>query len=1065
MSTATQTDPEPPVSLSVPPTEIENTGNTNVDSPDRDIKPPTESKIQVLEASTPPNMYKLSILPEEGERRPFIQVSINGAEVRALLDSGADCTVISARAAEQIGLQDVSTIRKSFQLRTADETVHEQNTLYLLSYEYVGRSVIIPTVVLPQLGVPVVLGMDFWHAFGITPTINSINLIEVEETEEFCPVRHEHVLTEEQKKALDAIVAQLPFSRPGMIGKTDLLKHSIDTGDAAPVRRKPRILSPYMEELVKEEIGRMIGLDVIEPADSAWSNMMVPVQKANGKLRYCIDARPLNAVTKPDAYPLQNLNRILGRLTKTKYLSSIDLSDAYWQVELVEEDRPKTAFSVPGLGFFQFKRMPFGLINSAATLCKLVDRVVGEDLEPRVFRYLDDFIIATQTFEEHLEMIQEVGARLKRAGLTMSREKSKFCMRQLTYVGYLIDENGCRPDPQKISAVLNFPVPTNIKETRRFYGMASWYRRFISGFATLSAAITELTKTKPAQKFRWTPEAQVAFEKLKSHLTVAPVLAMPQYEGEWILETDASDVGMGGCLKQVQDGEERVIIYFSKKLSKAARKYTVTERECLAVITFIERSRPYLEGVPSFTVVTDHASLKWLQNLQDPTGRLARWALRLQAINYKIIHRPGAKMVVADALSRAVTMIEVVEVAQQADTEYMGLLNEVRRNPASHPMYMEHQGRLYRRNHAGDHDFNGTWKLVVPESQRPEVLHECHDSINAAHGGTFKTLDRVRRAYFWPGLRKQVIKHVKDCRICKTTKPPNANQKAYMGQERIPRRKFQMLCIDFIGPLPESGRGNKWILVAIDNFTKYVVAEPIHQSTAAETIRTLEEKVIAKFGCPEVIILDNGPQLRSKAMQDFATRYKITLWYTAAYHPQANPTEAANHTIVKGIRAYMEYRAPQQTWDERLPFVIAAMNSSKHSSTQVTPNMAVFGEDIATLGSDHRMKFLDDDDEAMPTSRRFENIRAHVMDHLQQSYEEAAARYNARAKPREYEPGDVVYKRNFKLSNASHHYMAKLDHQFEAVRIHERLGSNCYTFEDLHGKILPGTFSIQDIRP
>lgn len=993
--------------------------------------------------------------------RPFIKVEVEETEAEALLDSGANCTAIGQELANLINWEECPKRYGPYRIKMADDSPYHFDYLFELQYKFMGKTHMIPTAILPQLGADAILGMNFWKAYGITPAINTI---EMEEIESYSPVRGEHKLTDDQKSRLDEAVSELPFSTDDYIGKTHLLKHSIETGDAQPFRRKAYVISPYMEEMVNAEIDRMLKLDVIEPSDSPWNNAMVTAKKANGKLRYCIDAKQLNLVTKRDAYPLPNLNRILSRLTKTKFLTSIDLKDAFWQVELEEKDRIKTAFTVTGRGFFHFKRMPFGLVNSAATLCKLVDRIAGEDLEPKVFRYLDDFIIATNDFDEHLAMIRELAKRLKTARLTISREKSKFCMKELTYVGYLINEQGCRTDPEKISAVIDYPAPKTIKEVRRFFGMASWYRRFINGFAGIAAPITELVKVKNNKQFVWTEKAQQAFEELKRCLTTAPVLAMPRYDSEWILETDASDVGMGGCLKQVQDGEEKVIVYFSKKLSKAQQKYTVTERECLAVITFIEKARPYIEGVHSFTVITDHSSLRWLHNLKDPQGRLARWALRMQAHNYKIEHRPGSKMIVADALSRAICLVEIKQEDRSSDPGYMELMNEIIDCPAKHPMYGIHFENLYKRNNAGTEEFGGTWKLVVPGALRKTVLFECHDSELAAHGGIFKTLYRVRQDYYWPGMKKDIISYVGNCITCKSTKSRNTNQRAYMGKERSPRKKFQMVCLDYIGPLVTSSKGNNWLLVIIDNFTKYVIAQTMRKATAEKTIEILENHLITKFGCPETILLDNGSQFRSRLFKDYAAKKRITLWPTPNYHPQANPTEAANKTIGNAIRAYIQDRKSHKKWDNDLQSLICAMNSSIHTSIQMTPHMAVFGENIALSGNDHRMRIIDEEEGDAPSTVKFQRIRDHIIHALEESYLQRAHRYNLRARKIDYKVGEVVFKKNFKLSNAANDFMAKLDDQYEYVRIHEKVGNNCYRLVDTNGKILQGTYSTKDLK-
>lgn len=540
---------------------------------------------------------------------------------------------------------------------------------------------------------------------------------------------------------------------------------------------------------------------------------MVIVKKTNGRIRYCIDARGLNAISLKDAYPLPNINRILPRLEKTRYLSSIDLSDAFWQIPLRREDRCKTAFTVSGKGFYQFKRMPFGLINSASTLCKLIDRVIGADLEPFVFKYLDDIIVATETFAEHVRILAIVAERLKEAGLTISADKSRFCLRSLRYVGYLIDENGVRPDPEKIKAVLEYPSPKCVKDVRRLFGMASWYRRFIQDFASITAPITDLLKTKCPRKFVWTDQAQQAFDELKRILTSSPVLAAPTFEDPWILETDASDYGVGGVLKQIQNGEEKVIAYFSKKLSKTAQKYTVTEREALAVISAIEKFRCYIEGV-HFTVITDHASLKWLNNLKDPQGRLARWALRLQAHDFTIEHRAGSKMAVPDALSRAVCLVDTTIIQPSIDDEYRDMFEAVEKDPDSFPQYRIENETLYRHCKLSQYnELDNPWKIVVPKSKQAEVLAECHDDVTAAHGGIYKTLYRIRQDYYWGTLKKDVMKHVGQREICKLTKATNKNQTTPMGKDRNPEKKFETICLDFIGPFPLSKLGHRWILV------------------------------------------------------------------------------------------------------------------------------------------------------------------------------------------------------------------------------------------------------------
>lgn len=421
-------------------------------------------------------------------------------------------------------------------------------------------------------------------------------------------------------------------------------------------------------------------------------------------------------------------------------------------------------------------------------------------------------------------------------------------------------------------------------------------------------------------------------------------------------------------------------------------------------------------------------------------------------------------MATADALSRAIHLIEVQKADREADPEYMDLYNGVEIEPEKYPMYRTHDGQLYKKNNAGELNFTGSWKIVLPLRLRQQALYECHDSELAAHGGVFKTLYRLRQDYFWPKMKREAIAYVRQCETCKKTKPGNGTQRAFMGKDRSPRKKFQMISMDFIGPLPRSTMGNQWLLVILDNFSKLTGTHAMKTATAEKTIELLRDRWILVNGCPETIILDNGSQFRANLFRAFAAKMKINLWFSANYHPQANPTEAVNHTIVKAIRIYTSTQANHKDWDKDLPTVTCAINASVHSAIDMSPHMAVFGEKIALTGNDHRLRLLDDDEEDMPSLEKFRRINTHITAALEQAYDQRARRYNLRARRIEYKVGDVVYKRNFKLSNAIEKYTAKLDNKFEVVRIHEKVGSNCYRLIDTSGKIFPGTYSTQDIR-
>ena len=427
------------------------------------------------------------------------------------------------------------------------------------------------------------------------------------------------------------------------------LHHAIHTGNAPPIRQPVRRIPPFRRQEVQKLLGEMLAKDVIQRSTSPWASPIVLVKKKDGTTRFCVDYRKLNEVTRKDAYPLPRIDATLDTLVGSRWFSTLDLLSGYWQVEVAERDQPKTAFCTTE-GLFEFKVMPFGLCNATATFQRLMDLVLAGLQWSHCLVYLDDVIVLVKTFTEHLENLRTVFARLREAGLKLKPTKCAFLQPRVQYLGHIVSRDGVTPDPAKVEKVAKWPTPTTTKEVQRFLGFASYYRRFIPKFADVAKPLHRLTER--GTPFRWTKEGKWAFEELRRRLTTSPMLAYPDFERPFILDTDASDVGIGAVLSQIDDqGAERVIAYGSRVLSKPERRCCVTRRELLAVVIFTKHFRPYLAG-RHFLLRTDHASLAWLRNFKEPEGQLARWLERLAEFDYKITHRQGKKHVNADALSR-----------------------------------------------------------------------------------------------------------------------------------------------------------------------------------------------------------------------------------------------------------------------------------------------------------------------------------------------------------------------------------------------------------------------------
>lgn len=974
-----------------------------------------------------------------------------GRKLVGLLDSGAQISVAGADFDKIMYSLNVRPKSLISVIRTADGTSHPVNTSFDLPITYFDRSETISVLFVPSVPKRLILGMDFWQAFHIRPI-----MCETIDVAKPMPVSELHDLDVVNAEKLQAVLKKMPFAKDGALSKTHLITHAIKTGSADPIKQRHYIVSPYLQVQINEEIDRLLKLEVIEACEpSAWSSPMVAVKKSSGKIRLCIDARKLNEITEKDAYPQQNSNRILGRLAGTKVLSSIDLSDAFLQVPLEESSQIKTAFAISGRGYFKYKRMPFGLVNSGATLCRLVDRIVGCDLEPFVFVYVDDIIVATPDFEKHFEILDILASRIADAGLTISVSKSRFCMKSIKYLGYIVSEDGLKPDPEKVSAISNYPQPTNTKDVRRLLGLAGWYRRFIPDFASITAPITALTK-KTKLKFEWTDQAQQAFEKVKTRLSSSPVLANPDYERPFIIQTDASDIGIGGILVQGEGEQERVVAYWSQKLSSAQRKYQTTERECLAVITAIEKFRPFIEGC-RFTVITDHASLLWLQNLKDPAGRLGRWALRLQAYDFDLKHRKGKFMVVADALSRAIESVDVVNSPTiiSLDPWYEQLKEDVLKKPGKFKQFKVVDDCLYKycSKSRKNRSYSVNWRMVVPKNARMGVLRSNHDDLLSAHGGYFKTSDRIKRKHYWPKMDEDIRKYVRECEVCKAYKPTNEVQRSPMGNFRTSSRPWEMISIDFVGPLPRTSKGNCYMLVVVDSFSKFVHMHPMRSATSLATIKCLEEHIFLTFGVPRYLICDNGSQLVSSDFKKFLREYKVTSWYTSLYHPQANATEAANKTAETAIRSYLKDEVNHKGWDKNVTKIACAMNTSKHTATLQSPYYVNFGMHMCTSGDDY-IKDAVNSSEEIDRLDNLGGIRALVKSQLRKNYEYNKKRYDLRARPIKYKVGDTVWVKTHMRSNALKGITKKFCPKYRKAKVKRVIGSNSFEVSGEDGEII-----------
>ena len=398
----------------------------------------------------------------------------------------------------------------------------------------------------------------------------------------------------------------------------------------------------------QQHLENMLAAGVIKPSTSAWASAPVLVRKKDGGIRWCVDVRAVNQVTRKDSYPLPLIESCIDALAGVEFVSTLDLQSGYWQIELDPEDMRKSAF-ITKYGLFEHTRMPFGLCNAPATFQRAIELVLRGLTWDQVIAYLDDVIVVGTTFDEQVKNLRRVFTRFRDHGLKLKPKKCFLFRKEVKFLGRMITQQGVSVNPDNIETVLKWPKPTSVKELESFLGFVNYHRDHIKGYADIAAPMYELTGPKTV--FEWEDRHQKCFENLKMAMTDAVTLTIPNSNATFVLDTDASDLSVGAELSQIQDGQERIVAFGSSVLSPQQRKYCTTRKELLAVVTFTRRYRHYLLG-RKFILRTDHNSLTWLLSFKDIQGQLARWIEELSQYDMEVQHRPGKHHSNADGLSR-----------------------------------------------------------------------------------------------------------------------------------------------------------------------------------------------------------------------------------------------------------------------------------------------------------------------------------------------------------------------------------------------------------------------------
>lgn len=458
-------------------------------------------------------------------------------------------------------------------------------------------------------------------------------------------------LEEEQTFEVKRILGHFKDVLTDIPGNTNLGEHTIELTDEEPIRCKPYPIPHAVREEVRKELNTMLKMGIIRPSDSPYSCPLTAVAKPDGSTRVCCDTRLLNAKTVFNPEPISDQEEIFAQIARDNFFSKIDLSKGYWQVPMAEGSKKYTGFVVPGVngGHFEFNFMPFGLVNSAQTFSKIMRKLL-RGLH-NVHNYIDDILIHSITWEEHVKLLKEVMRRLRKTGLTARPSKCHIGGSEVEFLGHIVGKGVMKPRPQKVEAISEAKRPETKTQLRSFLGLVGYYRRFIPNFASVACPLSDKTRKGESNKIKWEASQEQAFQTLKKKVTSAPILHLPDLSQPFILRSDASEYGLGAVLLQEIMGEKFPIAFASKKMTECQRRYSVMEKECLAIIWAVGKFQAFLFG-REFVIETDHQPLACLRKSKVSNGRIMRWALSLQPYRYRLKVIKGSENIEADYMSR-----------------------------------------------------------------------------------------------------------------------------------------------------------------------------------------------------------------------------------------------------------------------------------------------------------------------------------------------------------------------------------------------------------------------------
>ncbi|KAF2889592.1 hypothetical protein ILUMI_16581 [Ignelater luminosus] len=863
-------------------------------------------------------------------------------------------------------------------------------------------------------------------------------------------------------------------------GRTNRYIHEIKLSDPTPFVRRPYPIPYSLRKEVEKTLAVMLSLGVIKRESSPFASPMAIVRKKDGSVRVCLDARMLNSrmIAETDApVPPEDIFR---RIHTPKFMTTIDLSASYWQIPLTPESRQSTAFVYDGKTYV-YQVLPFGLKTAVASFTRAMDIVLGPEFEDFVFKFVDDLLVVSRSYEEHLLHLRLVFERLRQANMTVCLVKTHFFRTEVKFLGHVLSVRGVVPDPDKTAAIARFPVPRTVKQLRGFLGLCNYYRRFRQDYSDAILPLTQLLHK--GTRWNWGVAEHQAFERVKSLFLRTVILRFPDFSKKFFLQADASGYALGVELYQLTEGDDHLVLGFASKILRGPELlYTVTEKELFAIVFGLKKFRHLILGYP-LVIRTDHHALKFLGQCRLLNDRLTRWMIFISEFQFEVEHVKGSSNIVADTLSRyppslhdmpvahenapvvahmdelLVVLFEVTNFPEVRDL-VGGLPSLQRDDPFLSSIYKilhgeataldAFQARLVNRFrlHKGILvycDQPGQYKLALPQASISVIVNSYHEQFG--HFGVSKLFLILKRLFYFRNMRRTIHRIVRSCDVCQKSKFPSRN---LMGAIHPIVATFpgELVAVDYYGPLPE-GRGRVgYILVVIDSFSKYVKLYPLRRAQAKISVRKIVDDY-CKIMPVKTILSDHGTQFMSSVWRDTLRKHGVRPSFSSVRHPASNPSERVMKELSRLFRTYCP-RAHGK-WASLLPRIEQLFNHTPHLSTGYPPYEILYGHSDSNLLDDAILRLL-----PPRKSRSVEEIQEEVRHNLLNN---ANRRIKGFLKNDELQIDDLVLLRENPVSSAPEKIIYKFCPLFSGpYRVSAKPYPNCYTLSERYSDVVGPAF-------